>query len=501
MRSRPVVPLTPLAWAVPICLPIGILNALITSLESALTGPSQLTETTATLSLLECALTSISSASSLECALTKIPGVGVPPHLRAIRTQRPRARLIELLCFQILAHSFPRRRTLKCFLFNEFPTLSIATGGVGVPNLTSQVTNPLRPYRGLKSPRSTHVALPKHPVRPYHRPLTPNLTMPTPAIPGQVPIYEDYARCVHCGLCLNACPTYRLWNLEADSPRGRIHQMIQVELHQQPITESFVDHIDKCLDCRACETACPSGVEYGKLVEHARARIERDYPRSWLARVTRNFVFRLFLSEPHRLIGAARVLRFYQRSGCQAIARGLGVLKLLGLAERERLLPRVDDDFFYRHLGATFPAAGPRRARVAFFAGCIANVTFSQLNDATIRVLTANGCDVVVPDGQLCCGALAAHAGVRDVARGLARNNLSVFLHENFDAIITNAAGCGSTLKQYDRLFSPTEEEHPKAAAFAQKTRDVTEFLAALGLGGRKETIDRKSTRLNSSHT
>src|SRR5436189_4265092 len=106
--------------------------------------------------------------------------------------------------------------------------------------------------------------------------------MPRSAVPGQTLVYEDYARCIHCGLCLNACPTYRLWNLEADSPRGRIHQMIQVELNQQPITDSFVDHIDKCLDCRACETACPSGVEYGKLVEHARARIERDYPRSGL---------------------------------------------------------------------------------------------------------------------------------------------------------------------------------------------------------------------------
>ncbi len=146
--------------------------------------------------------------------------------------------------------------------------------------------------------------------------------MSPPPIPGLNPVYEDYARCVHCGLCLNACPTYRLWNLEADSPRGRIHQMIQVELHQQPITESFVDHIDKCLDCRACETACPSGVEYGKLVEHSRARIERDYPRSWLVRAARNFVFRHFLSKPHRIIDAARVLRLYQRSGLRAIARG-----------------------------------------------------------------------------------------------------------------------------------------------------------------------------------
>jgi glycolate oxidase iron-sulfur subunit len=276
--------------------------------------------------------------------------------------------------------------------------------------------------------------------------------------------------------------------------------MIHVELDQQPIADSFVDHIDKCLDCRACETACPSGVEYGKLVEHARARIERDYPRSWLARVTRNFVFRHLLPDPHRIIDAARVLRFYQRSGMQAIARGIGVLKLLGLAERERLLPRIDDHFFFRRLGWAFPAASPRRARVAFFAGCVANVTFSQLNEATIRVLTANGCEVVVPGGQLCCGALAAHAGVRDAARELARKNLSVFLRKDFDAIITNAAGCGSTLKEYHHLFSPEEPEFEQARVFSKKVRDVTEFLTELGLTAKLKPLPLRVTYQDSCH-
>jgi glycolate oxidase iron-sulfur subunit len=324
--------------------------------------------------------------------------------------------------------------------------------------------------------------------------------MSPPPIPGLIPVYEDYARCVHCGLCLNACPTYRLWNLEADSPRGRIHQMIQVELNQQPITDSFADHIDKCLDCRACETACPSGVEYGKLVEHARARIERDYPRSWLATVTRNFVFRHLLPDPHRIIDFARVIRIYQRSGLQTIARGIGVLKLLGLAERERFLPRIDDSFFYGRHGWTFPAAGPRRARVAFFAGCIANVAFSQLNEATLRVLAANGCEVVVPKEQFCCGALAAHAGIRDAARELARKNFSAFLRDDYDAIITNAAGCGSTLKEYDHLFSPDEAEHSQARAFAAKTRDVTEFLAALGLTAKLNPLPLRVTYQDSCH-
>jgi len=319
-------------------------------------------------------------------------------------------------------------------------------------------------------------------------------------IPGLHPVYEDYARCVHCGLCLNACPTYRLWNLEADSPRGRIHQMIQVELNGQRITDSFVDHIDKCLDCRACETACPSGVEYGKLVEHARAHIERDYPRSWLTNVTRNFVFRHLLLAPHRISDFARILRFYQRSGLQAVARGIGILKLLGLSERERLLPPIDDEFFYRRHGWTFPAEGARRARVAFFAGCIANVIFAQLNEATIRVLTANGCEVVVPDGQLCCGALAAHAGVRDAARELARKNFKVFLREEFDAIVTNAAGCGSTLKEYDELLEEDPQYSDKALEFKKRMKDVTEFLASIDLNRNMATLPYTVTYQDSCH-
>ena len=332
--------------------------------------------------------------------------------------------------------------------------------------------------------------------------------MTTAPIPGLTPVYEDYALCVHCGLCLNSCPTYRLWHIEADSPRGRIHQMIQVAQSEfagstqpaAPITETFVDHIDKCLDCRACESICPSGVAYGKLVEHARARIEREYKRPLAARVTRDFVFRKLLPYPRCIAAAARFLRFYQRSGLQAIARGAGILKLLGLADRERLLPRIDDSFFFSRLGRTYPAASPRRARVAFFAGCVAQVTFTALNDATIRVLTANGCEVVVPGAQLCCGALSAHAGVLDAARDLARKNLAAFELQNFDAIVTNAAGCGSTLKEYDHLFSPGEPEHAQAAAFCAKVRDVIEFLTALGLSAPLQSLPLRVTYQDSCH-
>lgn len=314
------------------------------------------------------------------------------------------------------------------------------------------------------------------------------------------PAYVDYSRCVHCGLCLNHCPTYRLWHEEADSPRGRIRQMQLVDDGRLELGEVFVTHIDRCLDCRACETACPSGVEYGKLVELARAQIAQNHRRPWLSRVVGDFVYRRLLPYPRRIATAARLLRIYQRSGLAALARGTGILKLLGLDDRERLLPKIDREFFFSELGHTFPARGTRRARVAFFAGCIAQVTFSDLNRATIRVLQANGCEVVVPAAQVCCGALPAHAGVRDVGRDLARANFSAFATDDFDAILTNAAGCGSTLKEYTHLFAPDDPAHAQAARFTTKMRDVTEFLAELGLTAPLRALPLRVTYQDSCH-
>ena len=319
-------------------------------------------------------------------------------------------------------------------------------------------------------------------------------------IPGYHPVFEDYARCVHCGLCLNNCPTYRLWHLEADSPRGRIRQMIQVENGEAQLNATFVDHIDKCLDCRACETACPSGVEYGKLVEYARAKIATDYKRRFSSRFARNFAYRRLLPYPWRIAFAARLLRFYQRSGLQSLSRSLGILKLFGAADRETLLPQIDRHFFFSELGKVFPAKGEQRARVAFFAGCVANVTFTALNEATVRVLTANGCEVVVPKTQLCCGALASHAGDRETARKLARKNLAAFLSDDFDAIITNAAGCGSTLKEYSHLFSAADPEYAQIQQFESKVRDVTEYLAQLGLSAQLKSAPVRVTYQDSCH-
>src|ERR1700677_4109018 len=165
------------------------------------------------------------------------------------------------------------------------------------------------------------------------------------------PEYEDYSRCVHCGLCSNNCPTYRLWGREADSPRGRIRQMALVDQGRLEIGDTFVTHIDRCLNCRNCESVCPSGVEYGKILELARAQIEQKYKRPFASRVSRDFVYRKLLPYPRRIALAASVLKLYQRSGLASIARATGILRLLGLQNQERLLPRIDSDFFFRGLG------------------------------------------------------------------------------------------------------------------------------------------------------
>ena len=248
------------------------------------------------------------------------------------------------------------------------------------------------------------------------------------------------------------------------------------------IGEAFITHMDRCLDCRACETVCPSGVEYGKLIELARGQIEQKQSRTLGSRMLRSLVYRSLLPYPNRIAGLARLTRFFQTSGLELLTRKLGIARAFGMEDRLALLPRIDSKFFASQLGQTFPAQGKKRARVAFFAGCIARVTFTALNDATICVLQANGCEVVVPKDQVCCGALAAHAGMRDVARDLAERNFRAFDVNSVDAVITNAAGCGSALKEYPQLFPVAGDELAQVDLFSRNVRDVTEFLDELGL-------------------
>jgi glycolate oxidase iron-sulfur subunit len=314
------------------------------------------------------------------------------------------------------------------------------------------------------------------------------------------PRWEEYSRCVHCGLCTNHCPTYRELGLEMDSPRGRIYQMVAVDEGRLAIGASFVKHIDRCLDCRACETACPSGVEYGKLIEGARAQIEQNYRRPWAQRTLRRLAFHNLFPYPSRLRLAGRILHLYQASGLQELVRQTNFLGDSRLAQLDSLAPNAESPDFFSQIGKTFPAIGPRRFRVAFHSGCIANFAFARLQEATIRVLQRNGCEVVVPAGQICCGAVHVHAGVRDKARELARRNIEAFEREKFDAHLTNAAGCGSTLKEYGELLHNDAAWAARASAFSAKMKDVTEFLAEAGLTSSLAPIDAVVTYQDSCH-
>jgi glycolate oxidase iron-sulfur subunit len=288
-----------------------------------------------------------------------------------------------------------------------------------------------------------------------------------------------------------------------DSPRGRIYQMVQVESGRLPLGESFVRHIDLCLDCRACETACPSGVEYGKMVEAARGQIEKYYKRPPLATLLRKLFFHELLPYRQRLEVAGKILRFYQRSGLERLVLASRLLKLLpGSLDRiARLAPRMEKPFFTERLGTVVPAVGTRRYRVAFFAGCIANLSFARLNDATLRVLAKNGCEVVIPAEQGCCGALHVHAGIRDLARELAKRNIRAFRADGFDAVITNAAGCGSVLKEYPLLFEEEDRDYLEPAkAFSGKLRDVTEFLASIDFNKEFAVTRVRATYQDSCH-
>lgn len=322
----------------------------------------------------------------------------------------------------------------------------------------------------------------------------------TPALPAG-PLQVDLDKCVHCGLCLNACPTYRQLGLEMDSPRGRVYQMVKVASGEVEPGPAYIAHIDLCLACRGCETACPSGVPYGRMVEAARVHIEAITHRPWHVRVLRAFVFRYLLSSPALLKTAGALLFLYEASGFRRLVETSGLLKFFGgFGDLERLAPSAQAPFFYRNIGRTFPAEGERRYRVALLAGCIANVCFARLNEATVRVLQKNGCEVVIPARQTCCGALHVHSGWKREAARLARRNIDACLDGQFDAILTNAAGCGSTLKEYDELLHDDPAYHVKAAQFAALTKDVTEFLASIPLCPRLGEVRAVATYQDSCH-
>jgi glycolate oxidase iron-sulfur subunit len=297
---------------------------------------------------------------------------------------------------------------------------------------------------------------------------------------------------------LNACPTYRELHVEMDSPRGRIYQMVQVS-EGAPISPSYIEHIELCLACRGCETACPSGVQYGRLVEAARAEIETKIARPWRERLLRWMVFRKLLPSRLSLEISGALLHLYQASGLKRLA-GLPGFLPARLREVEALAPEIETPFFFAYYGKTLPPEGERRYRVAFLGGCIANISFARLNEATVRVLQKNGCEVSIPAGQGCCGALHVHAGIRDEARKLARRNIDGLLEGRYDAIITNAGGCGSTLKEYGELLEHDAGYAEKARRFSALVKDVNEFLASIELNPPMRVLPLTVTYQDSCH-
>jgi glycolate oxidase iron-sulfur subunit len=286
--------------------------------------------------------------------------------------------------------------------------------------------------------------------------------------------------CVHCGFCLPACPTWVLWGEEMDSPRGRIYMIKKAAQGEAQLDTRFRQHMDRCLGCMACMTACPSGVEYNKLIEPTRAQIERNVPRGAGERLFRKLLFATF-PHPARLRLLALPLLVYQRGGLQWLAHTLGFSRWLPkrIAAMEALLPQVPRGYFAR-LPATIPARGARRLRVGLLSGCVQQVFFPHVNAATARVLAAEGCEVAIPRDQTCCGALLVHSGMEDEAIALAKQTVAAFEAAGVDAIVINSAGCGSTMKEYRYLLRDDAEFTSRAAAFSAKCKDVSEILCEL---------------------
>jgi glycolate dehydrogenase iron-sulfur subunit len=291
-------------------------------------------------------------------------------------------------------------------------------------------------------------------------------------------------RCVHCGLCLNQCPTYRALQLETESPRGRIHLVKAAAEGRIALNERFAEHLYLCLLCRACESACPSGVQYGRVAEAARAQL--GPPGSELGRAVLNFVFTQVLPHRRRLRFVFALLRLYQRTGLQRLVRLLLPKKL---RELDELLPAIPARFFQPPLG-TAPATGARRATVAMLDGCVMPLLFGDVNGATVRVLQHNGCDVILPRRQTCCGALNIHNGETDAAKEMARRNIDAFLDADVDAVIVNAAGCGAAMKEYGHLLRDDPAYRDKAARLSALVKDAAEFLVDLGLVGHLHPVE-----------
>ncbi len=290
---------------------------------------------------------------------------------------------------------------------------------------------------------------------------------------------------MHCGLCLPTCPTYDATKLERNSPRGRIALMRAVADDRLAATKAFGDEMYFCLGCLACMTACPAGVNYAELFEHARAEAEQSGVLNSPKRsLIRNFTLRWLFMDLNRLQLLGRAIRLYQQLGLQTFIRRSGILKLLPkrLCELEEMTPTIQPQFSAELIAPVTTAIGQKKYRVAVLTGCAQDLMFSDINRDTVEVLARNGCEVVTPPEQLCCGSLHAHNGEWELAQQLARKNIDQFAPEQFDAIITNAAGCGSHLKHYAKLLENDPVYEKRAHRWDAKVKDIHEWLAQIGI-------------------
>lgn len=292
--------------------------------------------------------------------------------------------------------------------------------------------------------------------------------------------YRLYQDCVHCGLCTASCPTYVETGNENDSPRGRIYLMRAVADGRLGLSTDVRRHLDLCLDCRACESACPSGVQYGRIIEPFKVAMQRSAEPAEKTSLLQRLILHHLFPYKGRVKLALAPARLLQRVGLIDAAERVGLMKLLPptLRRMQAMLPKLGGG------GARLPEVlapeGPKRARVALFLGCVADAMMPETNAATARVLQKNGCEVVIPRNQVCCGAIHYHSGVEDEALALARKNLDAMNPDAFDAIVTNAAGCGAMLKDYGHLV--TGQDQARAKGFAGKVKDISEFLVSLGI-------------------
>lgn len=297
--------------------------------------------------------------------------------------------------------------------------------------------------------------------------------------------YSVLQQCMHCGLCLPTCPTYDATKLERNSPRGRISLMRAIADGRLEASKAFAEEMYFCLGCLSCMTACPAGVNYAELFEHARAEAEQSgVMDSPFRRLLRGFTLRWLFMDMKRLQWIGRFIRFYQQIGLQTLLRRSGIMEMFPkrLGELEAMTPEMQPRFSSELISPVTPSQSDRRYRVAMLIGCAQDLIFSDVNRDTVEVLVRNGCEVVTPPKQECCGSLHAHNGEWELAQQLARKQIDQFPPDQFDAIISNAAGCGSHLKHYSKLLEHDSVYRKRAQQWDEKIKDIHEWLAEIGI-------------------